>query len=244
MFYVFLHDLCKSFSCCGDLPKATFPLWCATVTCLKRGVLRLHVPVCPSLFHFLLLADQNTAGIRTVEFVHWTCPLGSPTQVSWKPSLFLIIVLPGSGRWIRSFSGGLSGSHPWLGYVMWVGKESLRFGLGCVDLHREILPRLREVGMVLINNQLPPQLVAIVFIWWTSSQQQRVDFCRHLTLPLLLEGRRDFCTSMCMSAYVFNMLQRYRFIFNENDGSGFSATFFSLSLFVFTWLYISHLAGL
>lgn len=126
MFYVFLHDLCASFLCRGNLPQAMFPMCCATVTCLKRRVLRLHVPVCPSLFHFLLLADQNTAGIRTVDFIHWTCPLRSPTQVSWKSSLFLIIVLlPGSGRGIRSFSGGRSGSHPRLGCVMLVGKESL-----------------------------------------------------------------------------------------------------------------------
>lgn len=101
-----------------------------------------HWGVPPSLLETFLVSYNSSPSWKWKGdqiFLRWT---------QWKPPL----------AWVCDVGGervSFSLSYSWLGELGW----------GVLDMHRGILPRLREIGMVPINNQLLPQLVAIVFIW-------------------------------------------------------------------------------
>ena len=145
----------------------------------------------------------------------------------WGRSLFLPLILMPLSIWVGMCCSSL---HPG---VWWT----------CLE---KSCPRLREIWMFPINNQLPPHLVEIEFVWQANSWHPRVDYSRPLTPPLFQEWLRDFHTFMHMSARVFNMLQVLWIYFQWERWMWISShTFFKACLHLldniyYIWLYLKH----
>ena len=91
--------------------------------------------------------------MRTADFSHWIFPWGSPTQVSWKPSLLVIaaFLLEAEGRaglpWVDSV-GGSPSSLRYMALNIRIGMPCSSLHLSVVHIHRKILPLVMGNGNV------------------------------------------------------------------------------------------------
>ena len=183
-----------------------------------------HVPICPSFFHFLLPADQNTSEIRTVD-----SPTGLPTGES-DPSLleaFLLPVIafpsqqwrehqvfPRRAQW-KAALPGVCGCWECLFLPLTFVAPSIWVGMYYSSLHQ-----VRNLPQVMRNTNVSHKesTASTIGLQYSLSGQQvhstgRLDYSRNLTLPLLQEWLRNFYASLHSSAHLLNMLQTVQIYF-------------------------------